>query len=577
MTHQLFNPSRAILMTSGLIRPSWKVSFFLTTTTTPTPVYTTSALSTTHTQPVEADSGGVLPAIYLDPSITYKASYYDQNDVLQYTDDPVNDNLLSQDSIAELLYPRTAGEIAAGVTPTNYAIPSHLAIGTVLPERYGNNTTPETTDMTAAVQNALLVAAQALVPVTIGVSGTTLCTENLVVPVGLSTAVDIQGVSWTTGGLRFEGASVTTGLTFSGSSYSYCGEVRNLRIHCADGAVRGITFDDVNHPRVTNCAIHGADGAGVLYDTTLMGELNHTLIIGCGSATEASVEVDGVGTTWLWNHSRISDGDTTQGGLKIDRTFGVTMLGGAIESSGTPLRIGSKTETSRGCEGGIIHGVDFENPGNGNPYIDCGEGLSSSAGVVSYDIRGCIGTPSGTTTVPYAVRMNASSALRFGCNRWAVPNGTSVHELTSTTNTGIVVEAHRDAFGTATPWARLNGAQVKAAGPHLEWASGGVPRGFVGTSVAVRTGATPSILLFDAQGGYYSQIIMSNGGATTVTALTGGERGMEITIFADDANTTLTHSTSTSDQFNTLAGSNLAMASGKAYRFVHNGTLWVQV
>lgn len=148
MTHQLFNPSRAILMTSGLIRPSWKVEFFLTTTTTPTPVYTTSALSTTHTQPVEADAGGVLPAIYLDPSITYKASYYDENDVLQYTDDPVNDNLLSQEAIAELLYPRTASEIAAGVTPTNYAYPT----GNVL--RYGADPSA-LSDSAAAFQNAI--------------------------------------------------------------------------------------------------------------------------------------------------------------------------------------------------------------------------------------------------------------------------------------------------------------------------------------------------------------------------------------------------------------------------------------
>lgn len=143
MTYQIFQLPKQTLISGAAIKPSWKVSFFLTGTTTPTPVYTTSALSTTHTQPVQADSGGTLATVYLDPSIVYKASVYDQNDVLQYTVDPVNDSLLSQAAIGLLLYPRTTAEISAGVTPANYAFPP----GDV--RRYGahgdgvsNDTTP---------------------------------------------------------------------------------------------------------------------------------------------------------------------------------------------------------------------------------------------------------------------------------------------------------------------------------------------------------------------------------------------------------------------------------------------------
>lgn len=123
MTYQIFQLPKQTLIGSAAIKPSWKVSFFLTGTTTPTPVYTTSALSVAHTQPVQADSGGVLATIYLDPSIVYKASVYDQNDVLQYTVDPVNDSLVSQAVIGAALYPRTAAEIAAGVTPAAYYYP----------------------------------------------------------------------------------------------------------------------------------------------------------------------------------------------------------------------------------------------------------------------------------------------------------------------------------------------------------------------------------------------------------------------------------------------------------------------
>lgn len=123
MTYQIFQLPKQTLIGSAAIKPSWKVNFYLTGTTTPTPVYTTSALSVAHTQPVQADSGGVLATVYLDPSIVYKASVYDQNDVLQYTVDPVNDSLLSAAAIGAALYPRTAAEISAGVTPTNYAYP----------------------------------------------------------------------------------------------------------------------------------------------------------------------------------------------------------------------------------------------------------------------------------------------------------------------------------------------------------------------------------------------------------------------------------------------------------------------
>lgn len=149
MTYQIFQLPKQTLIGTAAIKPSWKVSFFLTGTTTPTPVYTTSALSTTHTQPVQADSGGTLATVYLDPSIVYKASVYDQNDVLQYTVDPVNDSLLSQAVIAGYLYPRTAAEIAAGVTPTDYFYQSGD------PRRFGAGpAVAESTNVTA-IQAAL--------------------------------------------------------------------------------------------------------------------------------------------------------------------------------------------------------------------------------------------------------------------------------------------------------------------------------------------------------------------------------------------------------------------------------------
>jgi hypothetical protein len=55
---------------------------------------------------------------------------------------------------------RTAAEIAAGVTPTNYAIPSHDSIGVIRPQRYGFSTAASATTNTAAIHAAVDVAAQ---------------------------------------------------------------------------------------------------------------------------------------------------------------------------------------------------------------------------------------------------------------------------------------------------------------------------------------------------------------------------------------------------------------------------------
>jgi hypothetical protein len=57
-------------------------------------------------------------------------------------------------SQAQLYYPITAAETAAGVTPVNYAYP------TLTVDRYGANTIPGTTDMTVAVNTAVAVATQ---------------------------------------------------------------------------------------------------------------------------------------------------------------------------------------------------------------------------------------------------------------------------------------------------------------------------------------------------------------------------------------------------------------------------------
>jgi hypothetical protein len=72
MAQLLTLPLSRVMDANGAVYPGAKLYAYLTGTTTPTPTYTTSALSTTHTNPVVADSGGFLPPIYLDPAVTYR-------------------------------------------------------------------------------------------------------------------------------------------------------------------------------------------------------------------------------------------------------------------------------------------------------------------------------------------------------------------------------------------------------------------------------------------------------------------------------------------------------------------------
>lgn len=57
---------------NGVAVPGAKLYFYLTTTTTPTSSYTTSALSVANANPLVADSGGLFTAAYLDPAVTYR-------------------------------------------------------------------------------------------------------------------------------------------------------------------------------------------------------------------------------------------------------------------------------------------------------------------------------------------------------------------------------------------------------------------------------------------------------------------------------------------------------------------------
>lgn len=159
----------AILFSAGRFKATDKankpipgafLAFYAMETSTFQPIYTDSTLTTVLTNPVKADANGLFAEIWLDDLLPpYKVIFSspDINDptvpgsiiwsIPQYNS--AIDASVFIDTLLPFIYPLTAAEVEAGVTPTNYG----YAAGWV--DRYGTNTTPGITNMRAAFQAAI--------------------------------------------------------------------------------------------------------------------------------------------------------------------------------------------------------------------------------------------------------------------------------------------------------------------------------------------------------------------------------------------------------------------------------------
>ena len=89
-------PSLRAVDANGVPMSGALLQFYLTGTTTPTPVYTSATLGTPLSNPVVANSAGLFPAIYIDPTITYRAQLLTSGLSLVQDIDPVAAPLLGE-------------------------------------------------------------------------------------------------------------------------------------------------------------------------------------------------------------------------------------------------------------------------------------------------------------------------------------------------------------------------------------------------------------------------------------------------------------------------------------------------
>ena len=117
----LFQYPNAAPVSAGSNYASSLLYFYQSGTTTPITTYTTSALSVPHANPVVADANGVFAPIFFNEAVntSYRMIHHTSAAVLIKDVDNIP-SLPSQANIGAALWPRTAAETSAGVTPTNY-------------------------------------------------------------------------------------------------------------------------------------------------------------------------------------------------------------------------------------------------------------------------------------------------------------------------------------------------------------------------------------------------------------------------------------------------------------------------
>ncbi|HEY5072066.1 MAG TPA: hypothetical protein VII63_08545 [Caulobacteraceae bacterium] len=94
-----------------------QLQFYLTGTTTPTNVYTSSSLGTPLSNPVVSDSAGLFPPIYLDPTVTYRMQYWNAIGGLVKDYDPLSSGVIEA----------TQAQVNAGAATGVYVSPAKLA------------------------------------------------------------------------------------------------------------------------------------------------------------------------------------------------------------------------------------------------------------------------------------------------------------------------------------------------------------------------------------------------------------------------------------------------------------------
>lgn len=138
------------ILSNGAPNAFGTVATYVSGTTTPQATYIDSTQTTQNQNPTPLNALGQA-SIWLATNLVYKIVVFDAlGNQINFQDQIVGGVNLTQSVIGQLLYPQTAAEISAGITPLNFTIPPSTPIDL---RRYGQtgSATPDNTALTSAL------------------------------------------------------------------------------------------------------------------------------------------------------------------------------------------------------------------------------------------------------------------------------------------------------------------------------------------------------------------------------------------------------------------------------------------
>lgn len=453
---------------------------YIAGTTTKLATYKDQA-GTLNTNPIVLDYRGEAN-VWLDQTLTYKFTLAPAGD----TDPPTRpiwtvDNIsagitlasLTAQILGQIMFPRTAAEIAAGVTPTNYFVPSHEVVRGADVSRYGADDTGAA-DSTTAIQNAINVMSAAGGGTVIFSEGTYRYNSQIV----MKTFVNLQGAGKYSTTLKYYGSGISISARGSGVG-GYPNDRKIITI--ADMGFNGVNananaqFIDIgwnmrSEPMLDRVYVGFFGHYGLAFvDQNWNVSFNELQLEACGISTVNSTGIwkDPAVDVGTWNainfhNLQVEDcGSTTStaGGLDI-RT---TTANRGLHFSGTTIIEGNKGT----LEGYITNMADV--------VFDqlYSERLNVSGQSQSFQFDGCTGKINGGYV--------SSSNLNFVCS---FTNGSAVVTGLNSSQTSQLANGMSVVFptGTGIP-----------AGTTILSVQAGV--GFTMTAVATATNASASLII----------------------------------------------------------------------------------
>jgi hypothetical protein len=401
----------------GVPLPGGKLFSFAAGTSTPQATYVDSTQTTPNTNPVILNSNGQAP-VWLDPTKTYKFILQDSFGNQIYSVDQVQGSLtaaaltiiLTAQFLGGILYPQTPAELAASITPTNFAIGSHLSTGFVIPERYGavgNGNAADTVNGTldtTAIGNAVTIASATGCPIL-------LSRAYIAVPI---TVTSQEGMGITVAWLMKSnlhviaerGASITLANNQSSDAAP-----KNLALFFTNSVLTNISFrcvifdmnglnNTVSPGRLNNVVTTGTSGTGAVATITFAAQ-PFPCTVGSG------VTVSGV-TPLGYNGNQIVSASTTSSISFLSAAVGPQTVAGQL-NGGYNVTFGMGSIIVSGTPGGIAARIDdmlidacqFKNS-SGASQLVCAQ--SNSSGVIlgkRWVIRNCLFLNGGTDHQDY--------------------------------------------------------------------------------------------------------------------------------------------------------------------------------